>query len=317
MKDIDLFEGKIDKVEENRLPDFLVKELKEQYGEEVYQKILEGYLQERVVSLRVNTLKSTIEKVCEELIQNNIEFERVTWNNTALVIKNASEEELRKLAIYEKGEIYLQSLSSMLPPVVMMPQEGIDILDMTAAPGGKTTQIAAITNNKAHITACEMNSIRLDRMKFNLDKQGASSVVVLKEDSRRLSDYFAFDQILLDAPCSGSGTIRVDSPQTYKNISEKLVQKCTTSQLTLLKKALKILKPGHEMIYSTCSILAKENEEVLEKALKGMNAKIVPIDMAGMEDVPLLPTKTPGTLCVCPNRYYDGFFVAKVRKVKK
>lgn len=301
-------------MEENRLPDFLVKELKEQYGEEVYQKILEGYLQERVVSLRVNTLKATVEEVCEQLNKNNIEFERVTWNNTALIIKNTSEEELRKLVIYEKGEIYLQSLSSMLPPVVMMPQEGIDILDMTAAPGGKTTQIAAITNNKAHITACEMNSIRAERMKFNLDKQGASSVVVLKEDSRRLSDYFAFDQILLDAPCSGSGTIRLSTPQTYKNISEKLVQKCTTSQLTLLKKALKILKPGHEMIYSTCSILAKENEEILEKALKEVKAEIIPIDLTNMRDIPQLPTKILGTLCVCPNRYYDGFFVAKIRK---
>ena len=301
-------------MEEKVLPEFLIKELKQQYGEEIYQKVLKGYLQNRVVSLRVNTLKSTVEKVCAELTQNQIEFEPITWNSTAFVIKNATEEELKKLAIYEKGEIYLQSLSSMLPPVIMMPQEGIDILDMTAAPGGKTTQIAAMTNNKAHITACEMNHIRAERMKFNLDKQGASSVVVLEEDSRRLSDYFAFDQILLDAPCSGIGTIRLDSSQTYKSISEKLIQKCTTSQLTLLKKALKILKPGHEMIYSTCSILAKENEEILEKALKETNAEIVPIDVEGLKDVPQLPTKIGGTLCVCPSKYYDGFFVAKIRK---
>lgn len=300
----------------NNVLDYLIGELRNQYGERITNQIVEGYKTNRVVSLRVNTLKSTIENVCEELTKNNIEFERVTWNNTALVIKNVSEEVLRKLEIYEKGEIYFQSLSSMLPPVVMMPQEDTDILDMTAAPGGKTTQIAAITNNKAHITACEMNSIRLDRMKFNLDKQGASSVVVLKEDSRRLSDYFAFDQILLDAPCSGSGTIRLNNPQTYKSFSEKLVQKSTTSQLTLLRKALKILKPGHEMIYSTCSILAKENEEILEKALKEVKAEIVPIDLTNMRGIPQLPTKILNTLCICPNEYYDGFFVAKIRKNK-
>ena len=118
----------------------------------------------------------------------------------------------------------------------------------------------------------------------------------------------------MDAPCSGSGTIRENEVGTYKNFSENLVGKSTKRQLTLLKKALKILKPGHEMIYSTCSILAKENEDILNKALKGENAKIVPIKFQGIEKIPILPTKILGTLCVCPNKYYDGFFIAKIRK---
>lgn len=298
----------------NNLPQYLIEELINQYEEKTANQIIDGYKTKRVVSLRVNTLKSTVEKVCEELKQNKIEFETVSWNNTAFVIKNASEEELRKLVIYENGEIYLQSLSSMLPAVILEPKEAEDILDMTAAPGGKTTQIAAITNNHANITACEMNRVRADRLKYNVEKQGASSVVVLKEDSRNLSNYFAFDQILLDAPCSGSGTIRLDDERTYKNFSEKLVEKSMKSQMQLLKKALSILKPGHEMIYSTCSILKKENEEILNKVLKQMNAQIVPIHMGEIENIPLLPTKILGTLCVCPNEYYDGFFIAKIRK---
>lgn len=301
---------------ENKLPKFLIEELNKQYGEEVCKKILNGYMESRVVSLRVNTLKTTVDKVCEELAKNNMEFERVSWSDTALVTTNTTEQELQKLSIYEKGEIYLQSLSSMLPPVIMNPQENTDILDMTAAPGGKTTQIAAITNNNANITACEMNNIRIEKLKYNIEKQGATSVVVLGQDSRNLSDYFAFDQILLDAPCSGSGTIRIDEIGTYKNFSEKLVQKSTKSQLTLLRKALKILKPGHEMIYSTCSILEKENENIVDKALKGINAEIVPIDIKGIEEIPLLPTKIKGTLCVCPNKYYDGFYIAKIKKNK-
>lgn len=298
----------------NNLPQYLIEELINQYEEKIANQIIDGYKTKRVVSLRVNTLKSTVEKVCEELKQNKIEFETVSWNNTAFVIKNASEEELRKLVIYENGEIYLQSLSSMLPAVILEPKEAEDILDMTAAPGGKTTQIAAITNNHANITACEMNRVRADRLKYNVEKQGASSVVVLKEDSRNLSNYFAFDQILLDAPCSGSGTIRLDDERTYKNFSEKLVEKSMKSQMQLLKKALSILKPGHEMVYSTCSILKKENEEILNKILKQMNAQIVPIHMGEIENIPLLPTKILGTLCVCPNEYYDGFFIAKIRK---
>lgn len=301
-------------IEIEKLPQFLIDELNEQYGEEITNRILKGYEEKRVVSLRVNTLKSNLEKVCEELSKNNMEFEKVSWSDIALVIKNASEEDLQKLSIYENGDIYLQSLSSMLPPVIMQPKENTDILDMTAAPGGKTTQIAALTNNNANITACEMNNIRIEKLKYNIEKQGAKSVAIMQADSRNLSDYFAFDQILLDAPCSGSGTIDLNNERTYKNFTEILVEKSTKSQLTLLKKALKILKPGHEMIYSTCSILARENEDILNKALKGINAEIVPIEIEGIEDIPLLSTKIEGTLCVCPNKYYEGFFVARIRK---
>ena len=300
---------------ENKLPKFLIEELNKQYGEEICNRIFKGYIEPRIVSLRVNTLRSTVDKVCEDLSKNNIEFEKVPWSDNALVITNATEQELQKLSIYENGEIYLQSLSSMLPPIVMEPKENTDILDMTAAPGGKTTQIAALTNNNANITACEMNNIRIEKLKYNILKQGATSVAILQADSRTLSDYFAFDQILLDATCSGSGTIRNNEIGTYKNFSEKLVEKSTKSQFTLLKKALKILKPGHEMIYSTCSILAKENEDILNKVLKGANAEILSIKFNGMEEVPILPTKIKGTICICPNKYYDGFFIAKIRKL--
>lgn len=300
----------------NKLPNFLIDKLINQYGEDVYKKILKGYMEKRVVTLRVNTLKSTVDKICEQLTNNNIEYEKVSWSDTALVFPNNTEQDIQNLDIYENGEIYLQSLSSMLPPIVMDPKEGTDILDMTAAPGGKTTQIAAISNNNANITACEMNNIRIEKLKYNIEKQGATSVSILQADSRTLSDYFAFDQILLDAPCSGSGTIDLNNERTYKNFTEKLVEKSTNSQITLLKKALKILKPGHEMIYSTCSILKEENEDIVNKVLKQCNAEIVPIEIEGIENIPVLPTKIPGTLCVCPNKYYEGFFVAKIRKKK-
>lgn len=300
----------------DRLPEFLIKKLNKQYGEEFYSKILNGYKEKRVVTLRINTLKSNIEKVKEVFINNNIKFNFVSWNKDALIIENVNEEDLQKLSIYENGEIYLQSLSSMLPPVIMGPKENTDILDMTAAPGGKTTQIAALTNNNANITACEMNNIRIEKLKYNIEKQGATSVVVLQADSRNLNDYFKFDQILLDAPCSGSGTIDLNNERTYKNFAEKLVEKSTKSQLTLLRKALKILKTGHEMVYSTCSILQEENEDILDKVLKEFDIEIIPIEIKGMEEIPTLPTKIKGTLCVCPNKYYEGFFVAKIRKNK-
>lgn len=297
-----------------KLPNFLIEKLKTQYGEDNFKRIIEGYGKKRAGSFRVNKVKATIEEVKNELCDHQILWEEVAWSKDAFIIENADEDVIKELNIYKEGKIYLQSLSSMLPPIIMDPKENTDILDMTAAPGGKTTQIAALTNNQAHITACEMNSIRIERLKYNIEKQGTTSVMVMQEDSRKLSDYFSFDQILLDAPCSGSGTIYMDNLKTYQGITEQLLRKTTQSQTALLKKALKILKPGHEMVYSTCSILQEENEEIIEQALKGVKAEIVPIDMQGIEEIPKLPIKIKGTLCVCPNEYYEGFFVAKIKK---
>ena len=297
------------------IPDFLIDMLKLQYGDEISNKIIDGYKEERIVSLRVNTLKSELNEIKKVLTNNGIEYEGVPWSDIALIIKNVSEKELKELDIYENGEIYLQSLSSMLPPIILEPKEGRDILDMAAAPGGKTTQIAALTNNQAHITACEMNNIRAERLRYNILKQGASSVYVMQKDSRILDDFFSFDQVLLDAPCSGSGTLQVSKLNFNENFTKKLIDKSIKSQVTLLQKALKILKKGETMVYSTCSILSSENEDVVNKVLSKFNCEVVPIEFDGMSELPLLPTQIPGTLCVCPNKYYEGFFIAKIRKI--
>ena len=298
----------------NKLPEFLTNELIKQYGEETYKKIITGYNQKRFTTLRVNTLKAKVSYICSVLSENNIEYEKVSWNNEALIIKNVNEIDIKELEIYKNGEVYLQSLSSMIPAIILEPKENEDILDMTAAPGGKTTQIAALTNNKANITACEMNTVRADRLKYNVEKQGATSVTVLKEDSRRLNDYFSFDKILLDAPCSGSGTILLNNEKTYKNFSEGLVKKTIKSQKDLLKKAIKILKPGHELVYSTCSILKQENENTIKEIIEKGQAEVMAINEGKLKDIPKLKSNIDGALTVCPNEYYEGFFVVKLRK---
>lgn len=290
------------------IPLFFIEKIEKQYGKETAKKIEEGLIEEKPVTLRVNTIKSSLEKVKNELEKNNIEYEFVEWNKDALIIKNVREDEIRKLGIYENGEIYLQSLSSMIPAVVLEPKEKENILDMTAAPGGKTTQIAAIAENKVFITACEKNKIRYDRLKYNVEKQGVKNINIMQEDSRKLSDYFSFDKILLDAPCSGSGTENVFTP----NFSENLIQKSSKVQEELLTKALTILKPAGEMVYSTCSILKEENEEIVKKVLKKFKAQIIPINVP--QNIPVLPTTIDGALCVCPTKYYEGFFVVKILK---
>ena len=298
----------------NNIPNFLYERLLKQYGEKLTESILNGFSVKRYVTLRVNTLKSNTDKIKEILNSLNIKYKEVEWSREALILEEVDEAEIRKLSIYENGEIYLQSLSSMLPAIVLDPKSDENILDMAAAPGGKTTQMASLSQNKALITACEKNKIRAERLKYNIEKQGANKVNVLIEDARNLDSYFSFDKILLDAPCSGSGTVNINNEKLGNIFTEELINRSVKTQYELLKKAISILKSGHEMVYSTCSILEEENEKNIEKILKNNNIEIVPIDENLFKEANLLPPKIKGTIIVAPNELYEGFFIAKLRK---
>ena len=278
------------------------------YDENTTNKILNGIKTNKKVSLRVNTLKASDKEIIDVFNSENIKFRQVDWYKDAFIIENVKEEDLQKLEIYKKGKIYFQSLSSMLPPIVLNPKENENILDMCAAPGGKTTQMACLSNNKAHITAVERNRIRAEKLKYNLQKQGAGTVNVMIDDARNLSDFFKFDKILLDAPCSGSGTDNVFK----KNFTKELIEKSVKTQEILLKKALKLLKQGGELIYSTCSILKDENENILEKCLKDSDYKLEKVEISN--DIELLPSKFEEVKTIAPNEYFEGFFVTKIRK---
>ncbi len=296
----------------SEIPEFLKEKLEKQYGKELVKEIIRGYESKRPVTLRVNTLKTTVEKVKKVLEDQKISYKAINWSKEAFILEEVREKSLQDLEIYQNGEIYLQSLSSMLPPILLNPKPNTDILDMAAAPGGKTTQMAALTNNLAHITACELNKIRAERLVYNLQKQGASSVYVMQKDARNLDEFFSFNQILLDAPCSGSGTLQIENGTMKENFTEKLIQKSVSSQKALLKKAISVLKTGGEMVYSTCSILKEENEEIILPLLKEQQVEICPIQI---ENLPLLPTSIKESICIAPNELYEGFFVVKLRKL--
>lgn len=298
----------------NVVPQFLIDKLKFQYGESLTNKIIDGY-KKKLVTFRINRLKTTLEEIEKVLKSENISYQKVSWYEDAFIIEDKLESDIRALSIYEEGKIYLQSLSSMIPVLFLNPKDGESILDMAAAPGGKTTQIASITNDKVLITACEKNKIRIDRLKYNLEKQGVRKVTVLSCDARELDDYFSFDRILLDAPCSGSGTLQLEN-DIEKYFRVELIEKTKKIQKELLKKAISILKPGCEMIYSTCSILKEENEKQIEEILKTKMVEVVPLDTSLLEGIPLLPSKIDGTIVVLPTDLYEGFFVCKLRKLK-
>ena len=297
------------------IPDFLINILDKQYGEKLKDKIIEGYSKNRKVTFRVNTLKTNINDVIKILDDNNIKYKRVLWCDEAFIIENVKEDKIRSLDIYKNGEIYMQSLSSMLPPIILNPKENMDILDMTAAPGGKTTQIATMLKNKSNITAIEMNKIRAEKLKYNIEKQGASSVYVMEQDARKIDDFFSFDSILLDAPCSGSGTINSNDFKLEKVFTKKLIEKSIKSQRELLNKAIRILKKGSTMVYSTCSILEDENENIIREILETKKVELEEINFRGIEELPRLPEKIKGTLLVMPSEEYEGFFVAKLKKL--
>ena len=159
-------------------------ELIDLLDEQTRARVLTGFdeARERPVTLRANTLKSSIGEVCTVLEASGFTYRRVPWYADALVLDDVRERDIWDLDIYRDGHVYLQSLSSMLPPLLMGPRPGTDVLDMCAAPGGKTAQIAALTGNAAHLTACEMSSPRADKLVHNLEKLGAANVNVMRTD---------------------------------------------------------------------------------------------------------------------------------------
>ncbi|OUO22439.1 RsmB/NOP family class I SAM-dependent RNA methyltransferase [Collinsella sp. An307] len=320
---------------ESGLPAFLAQEIEKRYPADTCERIFRGFAEarERPVTLRANTLRAAREEVASELDAADIAHEGVAWYSDAFILGDTRKRAVWDLPLYREGKVYLQSLSSMIPPLALAPRDGADVLDMCAAPGGKTAEMAALAPG-AHLTACEMSAPRAEKLTFNLNKLGVTAVNVMRTDARRLDEFFSFDQILLDAPCTGSGTVRAGDAKAAVRITEKLLAKVTRSQRSLLDRALTVLKPGGVLVYSTCSILPQENEEQVMAALKRhRDCEVMPLTGALAEDaparpataqaiadaaerceLPLLANGLAGTLTICPTRLYEGFYIAVIRK---
>lgn len=289
------------------VPEFLIKYINAQYSEEESNKILTGYAMRRPVTFRVNLLKSSKDEVERQCAALGISIKSAPVP-CAYFAENLHEREIAETPLYKEGKIYLQSLSSMLPPYLLAPQRDENILDMTAAPGGKTSLLSALSGGEAFLTACEKDKIRAERLKYNLAKLSVPRTSVLVQDALSLDEFYRFDKILLDAPCSGSGTL---TPDGEIKISEKLVENSVKLQEKLLRKSLKLLKKGSVMVYSTCSVLKEENEGVLEKVLKEGDFKLLPPEMPF--SVPRLKS-LKNTLLVPPDGQFEGFFCALIKK---
>lgn len=282
-------------IAKSKLPIDFINELNNDFTERNVDKILTGMSEERYTTFRVNYLKSNEVEVEDELVKNGVEFDKVNiteietksetdfetyFNFNAYVVYNKNEKDLSKLKIYEDGKIYVQSISSMIPPIILRPEPGERVLDIASAPGSKTTQMAAMMNNEGYILANEIDKFRCEKLKYNVEKQGASIVHIIKKDGTQLfNSVKSFDKILVDAPCSGEGRFIVSNKKTYEHWSLKMQKELVEIQKKLLYNAINLCKINGTILYSTCALSLEENEKVIDWAINNFNIEIEKINI--------------------------------------
>lgn len=232
---------------------------------ETFKKYTLSFLRK---SIRVNTLKISVEE-CARRLSHDWNLEPVLWCKEGFFIEHKKGRlDVGNTIEHALGYYYVQEAASMIPPVVLDPQPGELVLDVAAAPGSKTSQMAAMMGNAGMIVANDVKGERLAALGLNLQRVGASNVIVtLMQGQNFASAGIKFDRILLDAPCSGTGTIR-KSPKTIMMWNPDSIQRLVRLQQKLIMTAWKILKPGGTLVYSTCSTEPVEDEGVVSYLLE-------------------------------------------------
>lgn len=292
---------------------------------EQFDTVLHAFTR-RPTTFRVNTLKTTRETVVRELTAQGFALKAVSWYADAFILRNKSKRELIETPVYTRGEIYVQSLSSMLPPLVLAPQPGEKICDLTAAPGSKTTQIAALMHNTGEIVANDRSKIRLRKLVANLKLQGVQNVRTRLAHGEDLWKKFPeyFDRVLVDAPCSLEGRFEAGNEKSFGDWSLRKVEFLSTIQCHLLRSAVTMTKPGGIIVYSTCTLSPEENERVIDWILQKEPHRVqvesitLPLEniLPGITqwDEQIFSDQVRHTIRVLPSELMEGFFLAKLRK---
>ncbi|CAH8459958.1 unnamed protein product [Schistosoma bovis] len=252
---------------------FLMVKLLDLFPKEIVE-VLEANEVDRPVTIRTNTLKTRRRELAQALINRGVNLDPLEpWSKVGLVVYS-SQVPLGATPEYLAGHYILQGASSMLPVIALSPQLGERILDLCAAPGGKTTYIAQLMKNTGTIFANEINPNRAKALLGNCHRMGVTNTVICTENGRKFPNIMSnFDRVLVDAPCSGTGIIAKDpSVKTTKNNDE--IRKCVELQKRLLVAAIDSCKVGGYVVYSTCSILVEENENVVNFALRRRKVRL-------------------------------------------
>lgn len=308
------------------LPEAFLNRLRAIVPPQKWDATANTFSETKPTTFRVNTLKTNARTVRETLEQNGFRLEPASWYPDAFILRSGRLRELQELDLYRRGEIYVQALSSMVPVMVLGPKPGETILDLTAAPGSKTAQMACLMKGEGKIVANDNNKIRFFKLKANMELQGASNVAL----SLRHGESFGrehpeqFDRVLLDAPCSAEGRFDVHEPASYRYWKPGKIREMARKQRRLLFSALEALKPGGILVYSTCTFAPEENEEIMDWVLRkfvggiGLEKVTLPFPnqaagLSAWEGRPFDPA-VKQTVRILPNHQMEGFFIAKVRK---
>lgn len=311
-----------------RLPEKFLERLTAIVGPSLFREIEKTFV-ERPTSFRVNTIRGKKEEIRRVLDDAGFKVKAAPWYADAFVLQNKSKRELMELSMYKNGEIYIQSLASMAPPIVLDPKPGEKVLDLTAAPGSKTSQIAAMMKKQGELMANDNTKPRFFKLKHTMELLGGAAGEFLKlrmEDGSRLCGEYQnyFDKILLDAPCSAEARFVAGDSKTYGYWSERKIKEMAYKQRKLLFSAWHALKPGGVLVYSTCTFAPEENETQIARIIERFKDAVdmVSIDLSGLKT--LQPVKewkgkafhpdTQKAIRIFPTEEIEGFFVAKLRK---
>ncbi|MFZ4713929.1 MAG: RsmB/NOP family class I SAM-dependent RNA methyltransferase [Bacteriovoracaceae bacterium] len=310
----------------NQLPPLFLERLEKILAAQHFEQVKQTFYQERLVSFRLNSLKNPSPEIVQEL-QKVFTLTNVPWMKDAFLVQASERDKLTHSPYFKDGTIYIQNLSSMLPPLILNPTKFDRVLDLTAAPGSKTSLMSSLMGNEGEIAAVEISRDRFFRMVQNLKTLGVTNVKTFLKDGERVwkSTPELFDKVLIDAPCSTESRFYIDDPETYAYWGMKKIKEMVKKQSRLLFSAVQSLKVGGTLVYSTCSFAPEENEEVLDRILKKFEGKIILEDF----EIPLA-NATPGLVefsnktyspmlsrskRILPDHAMEGFFLSKIKKV--
>lgn len=295
-------------------------------------EVLRSFSDTKKVSFRINQLAGTIEETLAELKRIEIPLEPISWlvDQQDQVIAWSTDAIHKSIlshsSLADSGKIYLQNPSSMLAALVLEAQPGESVLDLTAAPGGKTIQLAQQMQNQGSLSAVEAVRTRMFKLKANLNRCGVKNCKTYLTDGRTVGKKTParFDRVLLDAPCSSEARMRADDPASWKTWSLRKLRETSRKQIGLLKAAVHATKPGGTILYCTCSFAPEENEQVVDRVLRKFanGLKLVPIELpisniqTGLTnfDGVQFDRSLENAVRVLPDRQMDAFFMAKMIK---
>ena len=298
------------------------------YPSSIVETILEGFAAVRNTTLRVNTLKTTTETFLQHAKEEHIVLIPVPWYPEAFIVQSPDLRTLTETSVYKNGLCYVQSLSSMLPSLILSPQKNEQILDLCAAPGSKTSHMAMLMENTGTITANDSSHTRIYRLKANMVNLGVTNTTVTRQVGQGLWHEYQeyFDKTLVDVPCSMEGRISLQKPESYEDWSVKKVKELQEIQKFLLKSAISATKPGGTIVYSTCTLSIEENESVIDWILKkaGEHIMLEDFDIAQVPWSPAivetsmkqLNPEISKTKRILPSKEFEGFYIAKIRKTQ-